>query len=114
IVFVPFAWRDFHKAKRDDELTLHQPDGAGHWRTVLVCGPRDAGEHPAIDAMRGRAGQEEESEAMRLAYVAVTRAEHRLYLFWSAGRTQGPVGRLLGPAQAERVEAMVHAAPQAV
>ncbi|MCO5120910.1 MAG: exodeoxyribonuclease V subunit beta [Burkholderiaceae bacterium] len=114
IVFVPFGWRDIRKSKTEDAAALHEPDGEGGWRTVLLCGPRADGEGAAIGAMRQRARQEEESEAMRLVYVAATRAEHRLYLFWSASKGDGQVGRLLGASQADRVAEMVRKAPQAV
>ena len=64
--------------------------------------------------MRSDAEREAHSETMRLIYVAATRAEQRLYLFWSADQAGGPVGRLLGDAQRERVDEMVREHPQAI
>ncbi len=114
IVFVPFGWRKFREIRTDEEFELHEPGEDGQWRSVLVCGPRHDGEDGAVSAMRERARREALSEAMRLIYVAVTRAEQRLYVFWSAEEAGGPVGRLLGDPQRERVDAMVLAHPRAI
>lgn len=114
VVFVPFGWREAGAPRREQELEMHAPRDDGSWRTVLVCGPRHDAEPAELVAMRGRAEVEALSEAMRLMYVAVTRAELRLYLFWVAEPECGAVGRLLGNAPRDRVARMAGAHPRAI
>ncbi|MFA7504849.1 MAG: UvrD-helicase domain-containing protein [Burkholderiaceae bacterium] len=114
IVFMPFGWRRFRRIDRDEEVEMHESDGDDRWRAVLVCGPRHDAEHADLSDRRSRAEREAHSEAMRLIYVAATRAEQRLYLFWSDVETDGPVGRLLGDSPAERVAAMSQEHPHAI
>src|SRR5690606_9569405 len=113
VVFIPFGWRGAGTTRRDQDVEMHEAMGQ-RWRTVLVCGPRHEREPAELQAMRRRADTEALSEAMRLMYVAITRAELRLYLFWSEQSTDGAVGRLLGDAPRGRVDAMAHEHPEAI
>lgn len=88
IVFVPFAWSQTEPRKEAGApalLRYHEPRGE-QWLAVreLDQGAQDC---PA----RELASREEASEALRLLYVALTRAQLRVYLFWGqvsgAGRT---------------------------
>src|SRR5690606_38626136 len=105
IVFIPFGWRGPGSTASDEDVEMHEAIEDG-WRAVLVCGPRHDGEPEDLQGMRQRAEVEALSEAMRLMYVAITRAELRLYLFWTEKSKGGAVARLLGDAPRDRIEAM--------
>lgn len=114
IVFVPFGWREPRAPAHDREVEMHRPGDGGAWEAVLVCGPPQDGDPTELAAMRQRAADEAWSETMRLMYVAVTRAELRLYLFWLDRSKGGAVGRLLGEAPGDRVGEMARAHPDAI
>ncbi len=74
IVFCPFLW-DFRKQLRsDDPVLVHEADGDP--RPTLDMGSPDR------EARSSRAKREELAEAVRLLYVAVTRAQQRCYVVW--------------------------------
>jgi exodeoxyribonuclease V beta subunit len=76
IVFCPFLWDGFRTSRRDtpDLVEYHEPDGTA----VFDFRPnREKAEEEAIQALRR---DETAAEALRLIYVAVTRAVQRCYL----------------------------------
>jgi exodeoxyribonuclease V beta subunit len=87
IVFAPFLWTTF--SMQNAPARFHDP--ADHYARKLDIGSGRLADHKAL------ARDEELAEALRIAYVAITRAKHRCYLVW--GRfTQGghsPLGYLL-------------------
>ncbi len=94
IVYCPFLWgaENVFDAERDD-LVYHDPT-RGH-RAVLDVRPRDDPDkkrHALEDAK-----QERRAEAVRLAYVAVTRARHRCVVVWGrfADARRSALGYLL-------------------
>ncbi len=93
IVFCPYAWDADELFGDEKEDTLyHDPrDGL---RAVLDVRPAaDEGKKPALDLAR----REREAEALRLLYVAVTRARHRCVLVWvpSSRSHQSALAQLL-------------------
>ncbi len=93
VVFVPYLW-SCRPRTRDELLSFHRGGEA--------C--LDAGSD-AIDAHLALAERERLAEDVRLAYVALTRAESALYLVWGrAGSNRGHAGQtglayLLHPTQ---------------
>ena len=87
VVYVPFGWDRF--VGRPDVPRFHE-DGV---RTRNVGGP-DA---PGFAADQDRHNAEEFGEDLRLLYVAVTRAQARVTLWWAPSNTTGqaPLHRLL-------------------
>ncbi|MBM5570401.1 exodeoxyribonuclease V subunit beta [Deefgea chitinilytica] len=84
VVFCPFAWKGKKALLRDtDMLAFHDPDN-GH---VLKI---DVGTSE-LEAHKAQAEHEAYAEAVRLLYVAVTRAKHRLYLAFPALDKASPV-----------------------
>ncbi len=65
-------------------MTVHTAKGL-EWPVVAIAGLED-GLFPLSRAMESPEGMEEER---RLAYVAVTRAQDRLYLIWARARRRG-------------------------
>ena len=86
VVFLPFAWDP--PANRNSRVLFHAEDGS----LVLDLGSdkRDT-EHKQL------ARAEQEAEAVRLLYVAATRAEFLCYITWGAvkGAFGSPLRRLL-------------------
>lgn len=80
IVFCPFLWDGHLQASKATELTFHDAAGAG--RATLDLGS------PSFAADRAQAEREELAERLRLAYVALTRAQHRCVV------VAGPVNEL--------------------
>lgn len=96
IVFLPFAWAG-RAFRADPPLTYH-----AEGRAVLDLDPEPG--PPA--SPRLLAAREAHAEAVRVAYVALTRAEQRCYLFWgpAAGAQFSPFAWLLhgiDPAEAK-------------
>jgi exodeoxyribonuclease V beta subunit len=90
VVFAPFLW--FARSPgHEDLLQLHETDAEGIPRIVLttVDGPED----PRLEQHR----RERLGEQLRLAYVALTRARHRVYLCAGdvSGREDAALGVLL-------------------
>lgn len=89
VVYCPYLWGSTRVARNASrELRYHDPNDG---RLVLDLEPDPAGE--AFD----RADREALSEALRLAYVALTRAKHRAVVYWGAvnGRESSALGYLL-------------------
>jgi len=89
IVFCPRLWDDFDR--REPWVWFHDPEDS-HRRKL------DVGSD-AWDSHREQACDEARAEAMRLTYVALTRAKHMVYLVWGAfnGALESPLGTLLAP-----------------
>lgn len=77
IVFTPFHWQGSSLRGATDSCTFHDEER----RLTLDLCPKEHEDHLA------RAEQEILAENLRLLYVAVTRAKHRVYLAW--GRVNG-------------------------
>lgn len=77
IVFTPFHWQGSTLRGAVASCTFHDEER----RLTLDLCPEEHGDHWA------RAEQEILAENLRLLYVAVTRAKHRVYLAW--GRVRG-------------------------
>jgi exodeoxyribonuclease V beta subunit len=89
IVLYPYAWDGYiHKV---GVPVFHDPDH-DHARTVDVGGPgRELDQHRKLEKIEGQ------GEALRLFYVALTRAQHQVVLWWARGWDTGdsPLSRLL-------------------
>ena len=89
VVHVPFGWDG---AKRPDPATLllHDDDGT----RVRDLGGKDG---PGYAARKARSDAEEAGEELRLLYVALTRAQSQVVVWWAPGaQTSGaPLHRLL-------------------
>ena len=94
LVFVPFAWSLREARTAAGALPLlryHERDGE-RWLAVREL------DSSSGDSLAARlAAREEASEALRLLYVALTRAQLRVYLFWGdvSGAERSPLGWLL-------------------
>ena len=96
IVFCPFLWHGPEFIDRGQPLVFH--DGEDHTRAFLdLQGKRD----PDRARRRLSTAREELAESVRLAYVALTRAEQRCYISWvHAGKSEcSPLGYLTLPAE---------------
>ncbi len=97
LVWCPFAWdRAGLRWPEDTHVRFHDP-AAGGQRTLRVSlFPTDYAD-PARDAAAELATREARAEALRLFYVAVTRAKHRCTIVWGAfsGAGTSPLGHLL-------------------
>lgn len=71
IVYCPFLWGGSKADETGWPVLAHEEDGA-----CLDFGS------PGIDALRRRADLEDAAEELRLAYVALTRAQHRCIVAW--------------------------------
>lgn len=79
IVFVPFAWSAPGQHGSSEFVSCHEED-EGAWHRFLDLGS------PNMEARQAKARRERAAEEMRLLYVALTRARHRLYLTWSIAK----------------------------
>ncbi len=98
VVFCPFLWDGKAYAQDEQEsLLYHRPDSG---QAVLDLGSEQ------WDAARTQAQREELAEALRLAYVGITRAVHRCYLAWGPISQAGssPLGWLLHAPEEEPPE----------
>lgn len=91
VVYCPFLWYPTW-IPEDRMPTYHDPDAAGE-RTIDVGGRHGSGHraHRTFDEHEAR------GEAMRLAYVAMTRAKHQLVVHWATtyDSRQSPLALLL-------------------
>ncbi len=89
VVFLPDTMR---KPRGSDPLVWLEEEGEGGGReTVGLLWPgRAAREDPVSRAARARARAEADAEHRRLLYVAMTRAEDRLYVCGWRGRQKAP------------------------
>ena len=97
LVWCPFAWdRADLRWPEDRHVRFHDP-AAGGLRTLHVSLNPKEFQDDARDAAVQLAGKEARAEALRLFYVAVTRAKHRCTITWGAFRGCGssPLGHLL-------------------
>ena len=81
IVFLPTLWNSPEPRKPEPSVVAHDPQTL---RPILDLGSDQ------LEAHRALAEQAELAERVRLAYVGLTRAQHRLYLAW------GPVANVAG------------------
>ena len=89
VVYVPFGW-DAYRPEKPQTVQCHADDGTRVLDVGGVSGPEYA-------RHRDRWNQEEDGEALRLLYVALTRARHQAVAWWVPATTaQGsPLNRLL-------------------
>lgn len=76
IVFCPFLWDGGRTDQSGNAVVFHDPEQ--DFASCLDMGST------RIEVHRRLAAREELAENIRLAYVALTRAEHRCYLTWGA------------------------------
>ncbi len=92
IVFCPYLWHGPELSDNGQPLVYHDPDNLD--RTYLdINGKSD----PDRDRKRQLTAREELAESLRLAYVAMTRAEQCCYLTWTYAKKSefSPLGYLL-------------------
>jgi exodeoxyribonuclease V beta subunit len=89
VVLCPFLWGGGQGQQAP--LTVHEPDSGGR---LVDLGPR---EREGFDAHAELARRESIGEALRLLYVAVTRAQHQVVLWWACigGTERSPLARVL-------------------
>ena len=88
IVYCPFLWKDAIPFEFDKRVVkFHDPDDG--LRLKLDLGSAQLGAHREV------AQREALSEALRLLYVAVTRAKHRCSLLWGVGWKNAALSHLL-------------------
>jgi exodeoxyribonuclease V beta subunit len=88
IVYVPYGW-DRVKPRQPETLLLHH-----HGERILDVGGPGGDD---FDSHRAQADREEAGEELRLFYVAATRAQSRVVLWWAPATTtaDSPLHRLL-------------------
>jgi exodeoxyribonuclease V beta subunit len=89
VVLCPFLWGG--GAGLQSPLTVHEPSSGSR---LVDLGPKD---RDGYDAHEDLARREATGEALRLLYVAVTRAQHQLVLWWAriGGTDRSPLARVL-------------------
>jgi exodeoxyribonuclease V beta subunit len=97
VVYCPYMWDPGPPERGSPPVVFHDPE-AGQRRTLDVGGPVPSGPMKASYTRNAAlARSERRAEDLRLLYVALTRARHRLVIWWA--RTQecrhSPLGRLL-------------------
>jgi exodeoxyribonuclease V beta subunit len=91
IVYYPYLWEPGYIPSGAHPVSFHDPD-AGDARTI------DVGlEGPDFPAHQRQHGTEQRGEDLRLAYVALTRAQHQAVLWWAGSwdSRDSALGRLL-------------------
>ncbi|HST85084.1 MAG TPA: UvrD-helicase domain-containing protein [Kineosporiaceae bacterium] len=98
ITYVPFGW-DGAKNPNPSSLLLHDRDG----RRIRDIGGKQS---PGYGLRKSQSELEEAGEELRLLYVALTRAQSQVVLWWapSAGTSGSPLHRLLFGRTPEDVE----------
>lgn len=76
VVFCPFNWTNFIPTRA--EIVFHDPANGNRLTWDLRA--------PAASESKAAHHREQQAEAMRLLYVALTRARNRCYLFWAQTR----------------------------
>jgi exodeoxyribonuclease V beta subunit len=91
VVYLPFLWDQFFRRDHAEPVTFHDSD-VHDTRTIDV-----ALEGEDFAAHRRQAEEEQRGEDLRLAYVALTRAQHQAVVWWagSAGAGDSALGRLV-------------------
>lgn len=74
IVFCPFNWTGKTPAAKQEIIEYHDPD-ADYQPSVALT-------EPLLESARQRAIEEEQAQAVRLLYVALTRARERCVIVW--------------------------------
>ena len=90
VVYCPALWLGPYRGKEDEAyLSFHDPDD--DFRAKLDISPNKDPAHVAASIL------EDQAEAMRLAYVALTRAKHLCIALcaWNPGTRESPLGYLL-------------------
>jgi exodeoxyribonuclease V beta subunit len=89
VVLCPFLWGG--GAGLQVPLTVHEPSSGSR---LVDLGPKD---RDGYDVHEDLARREATGEALRLLYVAVTRAQHQLVLWWAriGGTDRSPLARVL-------------------
>ena len=92
IVYCPYLWNPSWVGK--EAPPVYHDAGAGDRRTVDV-----GGVGPGLRRHAALMVEEQRGEDLRLAYVALTRAQHQAVVWWAGGHDSGnsPLGRLLFP-----------------
>jgi exodeoxyribonuclease V beta subunit len=91
VVYCPFLWEPSYISRDAEPVFFHDP-GFGFRRTI------DVGlEGRSWNAHVRRHRDEQRGEDLRLAYVALTRAEHQAVIWWAGSydSRNSPLGRLL-------------------
>ncbi|MDQ6784508.1 MAG: UvrD-helicase domain-containing protein [Actinomycetota bacterium] len=103
VVYLPCMWR-VRSLQRSDVLTFHDANH-GDRRTVDVGGDGGPGRQ---DRFR-QAGEEQDGEDLRKAYVALTRARHQVVVWWLAAQNtpKAALSRLVLRPPPERAAAPV-------
>ncbi|MGV3527088.1 MAG: exodeoxyribonuclease V subunit beta [Candidatus Sericytochromatia bacterium] len=101
VVFCPWLWQEPEPGQ--GVISCRDPESG---QTLLWLGQPD---DPEAELLRARQQRETRAEAVRLAYVALTRARERCYVSWIpyTGRSKNrlswsPLGHLLGLAETPR------------
>ena len=90
VVYCPYLWDGTLRHKNDSLVVYHDPSRGHRPRLELDALPKDSPEGVCLDSER-------RAENMRLAYVALTRAKHRVSVVWGPFRTNetSPLATLL-------------------
>ncbi len=99
IVFCPFNWTGRTPAAKQDIVEYHDPD-ADYQPSVALT-------EPLLEKARQLAIEEEQAQAVRLLYVALTRARERCVIVWGKVKDieQSAMYRLLHGASSESMRA---------
>ncbi len=97
VVYLPFLWEPGYIPREPHPVTFHDPD-AGDARAIDV-----ALDGPDFARHRQQYETEQRGEDLRLAYVALTRAQHQAVVWWAGSwdSRNSPLGRLLFARDAE-------------
>jgi exodeoxyribonuclease V beta subunit len=97
VVYFPYLWEPGYVPRDDVPVTYHDPDHHDR-RTIDV-----ALEGPAYRDHKRRHLMEQRGEDLRLAYVALTRAQHQAVVWWAGSweSRHSALGRLLFARDAE-------------
>jgi exodeoxyribonuclease V beta subunit len=91
IIYLPFLWEPGYIPSGDQPVSFHDPD-ADNTRTI------DVGlEGADFERHQRQFVLEQRGEDLRLAYVALTRAQHQAVIWWAGSwdARNSPLGRLL-------------------
>jgi exodeoxyribonuclease V beta subunit len=91
IVYLPFLWEPGRVPNREQPVLFHDADAADARTIDLALQGADFRRH------HEQAVVEQRGEDLRLAYVALTRAQHQAVLWWAGSwdSRNSPLGRLL-------------------
>jgi exodeoxyribonuclease V beta subunit len=100
VVYCPFLW-DGHNSRRDGTPVLFHDADDGEQRKLDVGGTQ--GRQKEYDANYDRHITDSRGEDIRMLYVALTRAKHRVVVYWvrTYNSEVSPLGRLLLARDAE-------------